>query len=198
MANERKDAALVTRGKTGDPGALNDLVGQYWRAAYSGALRILRSHEDAEDIAQDALLSAILHLPAFDERASFGTWLHRIIVNESIMLMRRKRSRALDGADALDENLHAQASKMQASPESEILDAERHHLLNAAIERLPARYRVPLSLFTLKEQSVGDIAQNLDISRGAVKIRLHRARKLVSRKIVHVSHLPSVRTAAAA
>lgn len=198
MANEREDSALVARGKTGDPEALNDLARQYWRAAYTCALQILRSHQDAEDIAQEALLSAIVHLQAFDERASFGTWLHRIVVNESIMLMRRRRSRALDTADALDEKLHAQPSQTQASPESEILDAERHHVLNAAIERLPGRYRVPLSLFTFKEESVSDIAQNLQISQGAVKIRLHRGRRLVSRRIARVSPRPSVRIAAAA
>ena len=62
MANERKDSVLVARGKTGDPEALNDLVGPYWRAAYTCALQILRSHEDAEDIAQKALLSAVVHL----------------------------------------------------------------------------------------------------------------------------------------
>lgn len=198
MANEHKDSVLVARGTTGDPEALNDLVGQYWRAAYTCALQILRSHEDAEDMAQEALLSAIVHLPAFDERASFGTWLHRIVVNESIMLMRRRRSRALDAADALDEKLYAHASQMQANPESEILDAERHDVLNAAIETLPGRYRAVLSLFTFKEESVRDIAQNLQVSRGAVKIRLHRARELVSRRIARVSPRPSVRIAAAA
>ena len=196
MANERKDSALVARGKTGDPEALNDLVRQYWRAAYSCALQILRSHQDAEDIAQEALFSAIVHLPAFDERASFGAWLHRIVVNESFMLMRRRRSRALDAADALDEKLHA--SQTQASPESEILDAERHQVLNAAIERLPGRYRAALSLFTFNEASVSNIAQNLQISPAAVKIRLHRGRRLVSRRIARVSPRPSVRTAAAA
>lgn len=198
MTNERRDSALIARGKTGDPEALNDLVRQYWHAAYTCALHVLRSHEEAEDIAQEALLSAIVHLPMFDERASFGTWLHRIVFNQSIMLLRRKRSCTLDAACAFDERIHGRASPMQASPESEALDSERHHLLSAAIETLPGDYRVPLWLFTCKEESVSDIAKNLRISRGGVKIRLHRARKLVSRRIANVSRRPSLQTGAAA
>jgi len=134
----------------------------------------------------------------FDERASFGTWLNRIVFNQSMMLLRRKRSCTLDAACALDEQMHGRALQMQASPESETLDAERHRLLSAAIETLPGDYSVPLWLFTCKEESVSDIAQNLRISRGGVKIRLHRARKLVSRKIAHFSRRPTVRIGAAA
>lgn len=177
---ERKDASLVALGKIGDAGALDDLVRLYWRDAYNGAMRVLRCHEDAEDVAQDALFSAIVHLDAFSERASFRTWLNRIVLNQSLMLLRHRRSCALDLSCVLDEKI--QVAEAQESPEDAVVDAERKRLLSTALRTLPGFYGIPLLLFTYQQQSVNDIAQHLGISRSAVKIRLHRARNSLSSK----------------
>ncbi len=90
------DAALVAMAKAGDQPAIDQLVGKYWTMAYRVAVRILRSHEDAEEVAQDALWAAVTHLSTFREDACFRSWLHRIAVNHSLMALRRRRSRAAD------------------------------------------------------------------------------------------------------
>lgn len=195
---ERKDAALLSRARSGDPEARNDLVRRYWRAAYMYALHILRRHEDAEDIAQEALLSAIGHLGTFEERGSFGTWLNRIVFNQSIMLLRHKRSCALDAACPLDEQMQKRLCQVHASPERQIMEAEQCRLVNAAVKTLPENYGIPLWLYTYEEESVSDIAQHLQLSLNGVKIRLHRARKLLSKKTARASRRMSARTTAAA
>src|SRR4051794_33197957 len=86
------DSVLVALGKDGNGPAINELVGRYRQHAYMIAMRLLRCREDAEEAAQDALWSAVSHLCTFREDACFRTWFHRIVINQSIMLLRRRQS----------------------------------------------------------------------------------------------------------
>src|SRR5579871_6229603 len=85
-------AHLVALGKAGNALAIDELVRRHWGDAYGLALRILRCREDAEEVAQDALETAVTHLGAFRQDAFFYGWLRRIVINESLMALRRKRS----------------------------------------------------------------------------------------------------------
>ena len=114
------------------------------------------------------------------------------------MLLRRKRSCALDSACALDEQTRGRLLNTQASPERAALDAERHRVLSDAVKTFSEDYSLSLWLYTCKEQSVSDIAQHLRMSRGTVKIRLHRARQLVFKKTARVSRGRSLQVATAA
>src|SRR6476659_4188332 len=115
----RSDAKLVQLARRGSRDAAAELFARHWRSAWRAAYVISGRRELADDVAQDAFERAFAALSRFDERRPFGPWLHRIVVNRCLELMRRERR--LVGLDQV------------AEPESpwRDLDAEDRELLDA-------------------------------------------------------------------
>ena len=177
------DAALVAMAKAGDQPAIDKLVGKYWTMAYRVAVRILRSHEDAEEAAQDALWAAMTHLSTFREDACFSSWLHRIAVNHSLMELRRRRSRASGSLCVLFDD---QPGSIQGShtPEELLLESEYRAVLEEGLSRVPPSYSIALRLASCEERSMNEIAGDLGISVSAVKARIHRGRAHLRRQVL--------------
>lgn len=173
---EVPDLLLVTHAKNGNSEAVDELVRRHWRGAYKVAVHILRRHEDAEDVAQDTLFSAVRHLAEFREEASFTTWLHRMAVNRSLEMLRKKRSSPLATATEMADDRPPRMSGGPPSPEQIALQAERNALVEHALTRVPALYSVALRLSALEERPTAEIACRLALSRNALKTRLHRGR----------------------
>ena len=175
-------ASMVAMARAGDEPALDQLVRTYWPEAYRVAVRILRSHEDAEEITQDALWAAITHLSTFREDAAFGTWLHRIVVNHSLMALRRKHSRVL-GSSTITIDAIPNCIIDTRTPEELLLKSECRSVIEEGLSRLPDSYSVVLQLFAREGRSTNEIADRMGISIGAVKSRLHRGRAHLRRVI---------------
>src|SRR4028118_364292 len=93
MENNQKEKAIkaiVTRVINGDTAAFELIVEEYKRMVFSTALRIVKNHEDAEEIAQDALIKAFKSLKNFGWNASFSSWLYRIVYNTALTHLRKK------------------------------------------------------------------------------------------------------------
>src|SRR5947208_13126030 len=133
MQEKTKQSSLLAQARAGNEAAINELVLSSWPQAYKVALRILRSHTDAEEVAQDSVWMAIRHLATFRENASFRTWLHRIAVNKSIMALRYKRSRALDGAVELNPETPPSDMAGPRTPEDLVLQDENRRLIDARL-----------------------------------------------------------------
>src|SRR6266852_1056053 len=89
--NKHSDEALVAATKRGDAHAFEELFLRHRQRVVAVAQRITKNREDAEDVAQESLHKAFLHLDSFQEKSRFSTWLTRIAMNEALMLLRRKR-----------------------------------------------------------------------------------------------------------
>jgi RNA polymerase sigma-70 factor (ECF subfamily) len=179
---ERQDSTLVALAKAGDAPAIDRLIHKYWPDAYATAVRILCSHADAEEAAQDALRSAMAHLSTFREDASFRSWIHRITVNQSLMLLRRKRGRP-DFSSPIPFERVGPLICGARTPEQVLLDAERRAVLEEGVERLPEPYATVLQLAVFEDRSTREIAASMGISPTAVKMRLHRGRACLQREI---------------
>jgi RNA polymerase sigma-70 factor (ECF subfamily) len=184
QTNDRPEAPLIAMARAGNELAVDQLVRMYWPEAYRLAMRILRCHEDAEEIAQDALWAAITHLSSFREDASFRTWLHRIVVNHSLMELRRKQSRALGSACQLSADPQPACIKGPRTPEELLLEAECQTVIEEGLARLPAHYSVALRLADREGRTNNEIADWIGISKGAVKTRLHRGRAQLRREVL--------------
>jgi RNA polymerase sigma-70 factor (ECF subfamily) len=139
---------------------MESLYRRHWRPAYRAAYLIVRDQAAAEDIAQEAFLSALRSLDRFDRRRPFAPWLHRIVVNRAIDWSRaRTLRREVGEADA------AQGS--QQEPGS--------HDVADALGRLSAEHRAVVVLRYLLGYTPGEIARLLDLPRGTVNSRLRRA-----------------------
>ncbi len=156
------DAALVRVAQRGSEEAIEALFRRHWRRAHRAAYLIVRDADAAEDIAQEAFLSALRALDRFDRRRPFRPWLHRIVVNRAIDHARARTLRREVGETAAGE---------PAAAESEGgLDPD----LLAALAALDPEQRAAIVLRYLLEYTPGEIGKMLDLPRGTVNSRLRR------------------------
>jgi RNA polymerase sigma-70 factor, ECF subfamily len=184
--NKGSDEALVAAAKSGDTQAFEALVLRHERTVLAVAQRITNNLEDAEDVAQESLHKAFLHLDDFEEKSRFSTWLTRIAMNEALMMLRRRRGvfEVLPGIAEDDAKSSSEAFVDQRpNPEESCWQRERTQLLTAAINRLRPKVRRTILLRDIEERSAEETAHILGTSIGAVKARLFQGRRKLRRTV---------------
>lgn len=180
------DASLVKRVLAGEKAAFGPLIDRHWSMAMRCALRQLGNLADAEDVVQDAFFQAFLHLQSLKTPERFGAWLNGIVVNLCRMWHRSKRNdvvfedgeRRIIGQDRMAGMVgtgESQASRLR-SPEAVYETRESYQALLAALAILPAEQRQAIQLHYLNGLSLREISARAQVTVGAVKVRLHRAR----------------------
>jgi RNA polymerase sigma-70 factor (ECF subfamily) len=166
------EADAVERARAGDAEAFRVLVDAYRDRAFGLALRIVRSREEAAEVAQDAFVRAWRALPGFRADARFSTWLYRIVMRrafDAAAVLRRRRGREV----ALDDGGGVEPG---AAPGPDPSAEARGRRLEALIARLPESQRVVVTLFYYEDQTIAEVAATLGVPEGTVKTHLHRAR----------------------
>jgi RNA polymerase sigma-70 factor (ECF subfamily) len=144
---------------------------------------ILKNDADAEDALQDAYLDAYRHLGDFRAEAELSTWLTRIVVNQSLMRLRRQKRDGTvvpfdpDGAETSRE-VEVRDDKTE-SPSSAMLRTEMRRILERRIDELPVAYRTVFVMREIEDMTVEETAQCLEIPSATVRTRLFRARALL-------------------
>ena len=174
----KTDQQLITAFvENGDDGAFGELVVRYQDRIVNSFTKILKSHEEACDVAQEAFLQAYRKLHTFRSEAKFSTWLFRIAMNKSISRQRKQKRetvsldavRDLSGKDAVDSN-------PSASPSANLEREDRQQLVQKALNELSEEYRTIIVLQTIEGLSYEEISSILECPVGTVRSRLHRAR----------------------
>ena len=186
------DEALVAGLRRGDRSAAESLVSQYGGRVYRLAFRITGNHEDAEEVAQDALWTAARKIHSFKGESAFGSWLYRIAANAAYQKLRRRK---VSGREVSFEELlpqvesqspHAEAiDDWSSKVEEPALQEEVRTVLQSAIEALPPDYQTALVLHDLEGLSNPEIARSLGLSLPAVKSRIHRSRLFLRQRLSH-------------
>ncbi len=189
-------AALLEKLRNGESAAFEELVRSYGGEMRAVALRILMDEADADDAVQDAFLSAFRALESFEGRSELGTWLHRIVINASLMKLRaRGRSQETDLDGLLPEFVESGVFASPQFPWQESADKpairkELFQQLHMLIEQFPDNYRVPLILRDIEELSTEEIAEALNLTVNAVRVRVHRARQALRSLLTpHIAEL---------
>jgi RNA polymerase sigma-70 factor (ECF subfamily) len=173
----------VARLQAGDAAAFETLVRQETPRLLRVARRFMKSEDDARDAVQDAFVAAFKSIGRFGANAQLSTWLHRIVVNASLMRLRtQRRRREEDIEDYLpkfkdDGHQVTPAQQWTETAETILQRTEMSGIVRATIDQLPDTYREILLLRDLEEMSTEETAAMLGITTNAVKIRLHRARQ---------------------
>jgi RNA polymerase sigma-70 factor (ECF subfamily) len=165
------DLALVKRYRNGDREAFTELVVRYQRPIYNAAFWILRSADDARDVAQEVFLRVVERLDEYDAQHRFFSWIYRIAVNESLNRLRRN-----EHEEPLDEDVDLPGAD-SANPETQAGDAERSQQIQRALMTLSSNDRTVLTLRHFSDCSYQEIAQILDLDEKTVKSRLFEARQ---------------------
>src|ERR1700676_2651269 len=181
------ETPLVARARTGDAEAFSELVKQYERKIYRLAKHITQNDEDAEDVLQETFLKAYEHLPDFQGKSKFYTWIVRIAVNESLMKLRKRKSDRTvpldEPVDTGEDTVVREIAVWEENPEQKYSREELGQILDEAIQSLKPAFRTVFVLRDIEELSTEETAETLGISVPAVKSRLLRARLQLREKL---------------
>lgn len=163
-----------------DKHAFAQLVDQESDRIYRLALKMTGNVQDAEDITQETFIKAYDNIDGFEGRSKVSTWLYRIAVNESLMLLRRRKDNLTPIDDGLEmdqgEVLPRQIVDWCCLPEKELLSSETRAYIADAVQTLSIPNRAAFLLRDVEGLSTREAADALDISESALKVRLMRAR----------------------
>jgi len=181
------DEALVERARAKDEAAFEELVGRYEDKLYRLAMRFVRNETDAQEILQEAFLSAWRNLPTFEGRAQFGSWMYRVTVNAALMLLRSRNRHpevtvddveptALNDAVAESGQMMRGSADWSQRADEQLQSQEMRKHIQTSVDVLPDGLRTVFLLRDVEELSTEETAEMLGLSVPAVKTRLHRAR----------------------
>jgi RNA polymerase sigma-70 factor, ECF subfamily len=164
------EEALVQRSLEGDGQAFGKLVDAYQGVLFNVALRMCNDREDARDATQTAFLKAWRNLGSYDRRHKFFSWIYRILVNETLNLLRRRRAQ-----EPLDERLVSR----ERSPEEQVEANEISASVQAGLLELSMDYRQVIILRHFLQLSHREIGEMLHVPEKTVKSRLYTGRQLL-------------------
>jgi RNA polymerase sigma-70 factor (ECF subfamily) len=171
------DAGLVTAARGGDMRAFERLYRAHSGKVMGLCLRMTRQRDMAEDCVQQTFIRAWRNLATFENRSAFGTWLHRIAVNEVLSHARNHGTRAESNDDAIENALAAPGDGGREFDASEVMDVER------ALATLPEGARHVVVLQAVYGYSHEEVAEMLGIAVGTCKAQLHRGRRLLRERM---------------
>jgi len=178
---EGEDRELVERFARGESRAFDTIVEKYEQRVYAIALRMTGNVEDARDAMQDVFISALRALRSFRGDAQLSTWIHRVAVNASLDVLRKRKRHV---AQPLEEA--GERPSDDVGPEDAAARAARAVEVQRALQAVSEEHRAVLVLHDLQDLDYAETAAALDIPVGTVKSRLHRARSEMARLLGHL------------
>jgi RNA polymerase sigma-70 factor, ECF subfamily len=187
LTDPAAEQMLVVAAKNGDEQAFETLFKRHRQKILRVVLRYAHVREDAEDIVQQSFQKAFVYLHKFEGKSSFSTWLTRIAINESLMLLRHGRALRevlVDNHSEADGNAASlEMPDSRPDPEASYLQRERTQILSETLGNLRPGMRRAIELRELAELSTEETARRMGVSVGAVKARLFHARKKLQEKL---------------
>jgi RNA polymerase sigma factor (sigma-70 family) len=184
------DLEIINEVKRGNIEYFSEIVKKYNQRMYRIAVSYGMDDDDCEEVIQLAYIAAYEKLNQFRGEAQFSTWLTRILINECLMV-KRKQKKLLAVTER--ENVTI-SSGDHLNPESEYMDKERKEILEAAINKMPEKYKKAYILKEIEGMSIEQISDLLTISAVNVKVRLHRARLLLRDILGEITDVSSLFT----
>jgi RNA polymerase sigma-70 factor (ECF subfamily) len=183
------DLDLVERFKAGDRRAFDEIVERYQHRVYTLSLRWMGNDELAADVTQDVFIALFRSLHGFRGEAKLSTWVYRVVLNHTRNRKLYLRRRRFDQHEALEgEAVHRdgeapvrQIAGDGPAPDEGLARGDAERWIRSALAELPQDQRELIVLRDLEDLSYEEIADLLDIPRGTVKSRLHRARVQLAR-----------------
>ena len=179
------DQDVVKRVLSGEKELYEILLRRYNQRLYRVIRGYLNSHEDVQDIMQEAYLTAYEKLDSYRFEANFSTWLIRIGINKALARI-KKNSQLIIQSDESDlkNPIIERSDEKGNQPENKLIQMEMKEALENAIDQLPKKYRAIYVLKEVEELPISEISELLDISISNVKVRAHRAKNLIKDQLM--------------
>ena len=181
MSTGLGDNEIISRVLQGEQGAYAELVNRYQGYVFTLILRMVKSREDAEEIAQDVFVKAYRSLADFRGDSKFSTWLYTITSTTSITFLRKKK---LEVHSLDNEKVFEVADNKDSGFRANLVEQKsRVNMVNEAIAMLSPDDAEIITLFYKAEQNLEEISRILGLETNTVKVRLHRARGRLKEKM---------------
>lgn len=180
------DTELVKLAIKKDELAYVELMNRYKRKVESIVLRIVRQKSEVDDLVQEIFTKAFISISKFKSEFSFSTWLYKIATNHCIDFVRRKKlsTYSLDEEYELEEDsIQRDIPDWSKLPDHELFQKQRNEIIHEAINSLPEHYRKVIIMRHFEDKSYEEIAKELKLPIGTVKVHIFRARELLYKKL---------------
>ncbi len=184
-----REKGLISRILGGETDLFHELIRPYERMVYSTVFAMVKNEAEAEDGAQDVMISAFRHLKSFRGESKFSTWLVTIAMNEGRKRLRKAKAAGLESLDEEKEEHEGDFTPVALTDWREIPSValekkELREKVREAVQELPEIYREVVVLRDLEELNQEETAAALGIAITLVKVRLHRGRMMMQKKLV--------------
>jgi len=187
------ETTLISRLRSGDASAVDDLASAYGPKIYQLAFRYMKNREDAEEVAQDVLLKVHRKIEAFRGDSALSSWIYRITFNAAMSRLRNSKfsrpaevsaedlvSSTSDGERA---RTPLEAADWSSLADEEFMRAQLRERLDEALKQLPPSYRVPVVLRDIEGLSTEEASVALRVKTQTLKSRLHRGRLILRERL---------------
>ncbi len=172
------DEEAIRRVLAGEGRLYEVIMRRYNARLYRIGMSIVNNETEVEDIMQVAYIKAYEHLHTFNHKSAFGTWLTRILINESLLhLKKSKRYTAMESDNRTNQVVTAVSS--ESTPAKALLNKELGRILEDALIQIPEKYRMVFVMREIENMSVAETVDSLNISEANVKVRLNRAKTML-------------------
>ena len=176
MSDTNKIKHIVAKVKNGNTDAFRLLVEEYQHLAFTISYNIVKNRQDAEEVVQDSFIKVFNKIAQFKEESKFSSWLFKIVYNTSLSRIRKKQ---LDTFTLEHDDYSTEFGTESHNGWNQMVLNDQKKYIQIALDRLPEKDKIVLTLFYLADESLSDIAKITDEKQGAIKARLHRARTKV-------------------
>ena len=166
---------LINKCRKGDRKAQFEIYRLYYKSMFNTSLRIVKDPQEAEDIMQESFLSAFRKIETYQGKVSFGAWLKRIVINNSLDELKKRKL----FFEELNED-YTQLANQEEAVDEELLE-QQMDMIREGIQKLPDGYRVILSLHLLEGYDHEEIAEILNISSSTSRSQFFRAKQKLLR-----------------
>lgn len=175
--NNHLDSLYIKKVLSGDKEAFKYFINMYQEMAISIAMSIVKYKTDAKDVVQNAFVQAYKSLRSFKQESKFSTWFYRIVVNESLKLLRHNKKIGSEELSKEGEYIHLSLDN-DASVKFELTNQKKE--IQKAMQLMKPKERLILELYYLQEYSIREIEEITGFSTSNIKVLMHRARKSFS------------------
>ena len=177
---ELTDEQLVSRIIKGETKLYEQVIQKYNARMYRIGMAIVKDDAEIEDLMQNTYIKAYENLSKFEFKSAFGTWLVRIMINECLQFIKKKKKVPMD---SLNEYSMETRSADNQTPASITQNKELARALETALLELPEKYRLVFVMREMEDMSVAETVQALDLTESNVKVRLNRAKSMLRDKL---------------
>ena len=177
------DNEIISRVLNGEKNLYANIVRKYNQRLYRVGMSIINDDTEVEDVMQVAYIKAYENLGKFAFKSAFSTWITRILINESLLRLKKRKQSLNINDDIISNQIYQQHPVDVQTPLMNVVNSELKVILEKAIRQLPEKYRTVFVMREIESMNIAETRECLDLSEVNVKVRLNRAKAMLKNSL---------------